>query len=179
MTEKTFWYSWNFYFQTLYFARKPRTTSLCQHHELLSNLYGLFWFYFLNYGLIQPSFSFIFVLFSFQLQFDSTSNSSVLGLRPQTAIQIEKSIDGGIGYANPGLRTVGWCRQNHWAMAATHYRLIFFNGPTPASFCFFLVFQANITIFQQINVKNAKSIQYTAPGFELTTSQLWIVSHNH
>ena len=58
---------------------------------------------------------------------------------------------------------------------------LFKNGPTPASFSLnFGLFQTNInTILQQINVKNVNSIQYTAPGFEPTTSWSWAISHNH
>ena len=37
-------------------------------------------------------------------------------------------------------------------------------------FCLFSVFSIKNTILQQINMKNVMSIQYTAPGFEPTTS---------
>ena len=49
----------------------------------------------------------------------------------------------------------------------------------PASFCLFLVFFKQTKHFlQQINVKNF-SIQYMAPGFEPTTLQTWVVTHDH
>ena len=48
----------------------------------------------------------------------------------------------------------------------------FLNGPTPASFSFiFGLFKQTLQFLLLINVKNVKSIQYKAPGFELTTSQ--------
>ena len=58
---------------------------------------------------------------------------------------------------------------------------VFKNGPTPASFSFiFSLFkQAQLLFLQQISVKNVMSIQYTAPGFELTTSGTWVITHNH
>ena len=58
---------------------------------------------------------------------------------------------------------------------------LFFKWANPGLFfVYFRSFQTNIkTILQQINVKNVKSIQYTAPGFKPTTSWTWIISHNH
>ena len=52
------------------------------------------------------------------------------------------------------------------------------NGPTPASFSFiFGLFKQKIQFLQQIIVKNVQvSIQYTAPGFEPTTLQTWVVT---
>ena len=52
--------------------------------------------------------------------------------------------------------------------------LFFKNGPTPASFSFIfgLFTQTSLQFLQQINVKNVTSIQYTAPGFELTMNRL-------
>ena len=45
------------------------------------------------------------------------------------------------------------------------------NGPILASFSFiFGLFKLTIQFLQQINIKNVKSIQYTAPGFEPMTS---------
>ena len=54
------------------------------------------------------------------------------------------------------------------------------NGPTLASFSFIfgLFKQTPIQFLPQINVKNVISIQYTVLGFEPTTSQSWVVSHN-
>ena len=53
------------------------------------------------------------------------------------------------------------------------------NGPTPASFSFiFGLFQTNNTICTA-NQCEKISIQYTAPGYEPTTSQTCVVSHNH
>ena len=49
---------------------------------------------------------------------------------------------------------------------------IFFEWGNPSRFFVsFWSFQTNITILQQINVKNVMSIQYTLPGFEPMTSQ--------
>ena len=48
----------------------------------------------------------------------------------------------------------------------------FLNGPTSAPFSFiFSLFKQTIQFLLQINVKNVMSIQYTAPGFEPTTSR--------
>ena len=44
-----------------------------------------------------------------------------------------------------------------------------FFWPTPASFFIFGLFKQTIQFLQQMNVKNVKSIQYPAPGFEPTT----------
>ena len=53
-------------------------------------------------------------------------------------------------------------------------------GPTPASFSFiFGLFKQTLQVLQQINVKNVKSIQYMALGFDLTTSQSRVFSRNH
>ena len=40
-------------------------------------------------------------------------------------------------------------------------------------------FKRTIQFWQQINAKNVMSIKFTGPGFKLTTSRTWIVSHNH
>ena len=45
--------------------------------------------------------------------------------------------------------------------------LIFLNGPSPASSSLFASFQTNITILQQINVKNVHPV--SGPGFKITT----------
>ena len=56
----------------------------------------------------------------------------------------------------------------------------FLNGQTPASFLFiFGLPKLTIQFLQQINAKNAMSIQYTAPAFKPTISQTRVVSHNH
>ena len=54
-------------------------------------------------------------------------------------------------------------------------------GQPQSYFRLFLFFSNKQYIFlQQINVKYVQmSIQYTAPGFEPTTFQLWVVTHNH
>ena len=64
----------------------------------------------------------------------------------------------------------------------THYKQIwipsvFFKkmGQPQPLFVYFRSFQAN----KQYNVKNVMNIQYTVPGFKPTTSQTWVVSHNH
>ena len=44
-------------------------------------------------------------------------------------------------------------------------------------FVYFRSFQA--IFYNKAMWKNAKSIQYTAPGFELMTFGTWVVSHNH
>ena len=55
----------------------------------------------------------------------------------------------------------------------------FKNGPTPASFSFiFGLFQTNNIILTE-NQYDKMSIQYTAPGFEPTTFQTRVVTHNY
>ena len=48
-------------------------------------------------------------------------------------------------------------------------------------FVYFRCFQTNIkyNFYNKSMWKNVNSIQYTAPGFEPTTSQSWVISHNH
>ena len=48
------------------------------------------------------------------------------------------------------------------------------------SFIFGLFKQTSIHFFTKKSMwKNVDSIQYMAPGFEPTTSQSWVISHNH
>ena len=51
--------------------------------------------------------------------------------------------------------------------------------PQPLFRLFSVLFKQTLQFLQQINVINVLSIQYTMPGFEPTTSQTWVVSHNH
>ena len=72
------------------------------------------------------------------------------------------------------------CLKIGWQLLLHLYSLMAFYGPTPAPFSFiFSLFKQTIQFVQQIMVKIVISIQYTAPGFEPTTSQTWVVSHNH
>ena len=55
----------------------------------------------------------------------------------------------------------------------------FLNGPTPPSFSFiFVFFKHTFQILQQIDMWKM-SIQYTVPGFKLTTFGTWVSFHNH
>ena len=54
----------------------------------------------------------------------------------------------------------------------------FFNGPTPASSFIFRLFKQTIQFFTT-NQCEKRSIQYTAQGFEPTTSWTWVLTHNH
>ena len=48
--------------------------------------------------------------------------------------------------------------------------LFFLNCANPGLFfIYFRLFKHTLPFLQQINVKNVMSIQYTVPGFELTT----------
>ena len=50
----------------------------------------------------------------------------------------------------------------------------------PGNFSYiFGLFNQTMQFLQQINVKKCQAIQYMAPGFEPTTSQTRLVSHNH
>ena len=58
--------------------------------------------------------------------------------------------------------------------------ICFINWVNPGLFLFiFSLFKQTKQFLQQINVKNVMSIQFTVTGFEPTTSQTLIVSHNH
>ena len=51
-------------------------------------------------------------------------------------------------------------------------------NPGLFSFIFSLFKQTSIPFLRQINVKNVNSFEYTAPGFEPTTSQSSVISHD-
>ena len=75
-----------------------------------------------------------------------------------------------------GVRTDKWIH-----FISSFFLSVFFlskNGPTPASFSFIFAFPNTYYNFTT-NKFEKMSIQYTVPGFELTSFGTWVSSHNH